>query len=749
MSAERTQERESSSQTKTPSRKRKEGNAQQTPKIKRKLVVLLGFAGALLLVLILRLAQVTLVPGAEVLQKARSQWTRQSNLAAQRGKITDRNGLVLAQSGTSYRVLLNPQAIAEEDRVRVAVEVSDVLGLDYDYVYTRVCNVRRSQIQLKRQVESSVVDQLTALQLGNAISFSTDTKRYYPFNQMFAQILGFTGIDGEGQTGMEAQLDKYLAGKPGLLVAEVDRKNRLLAYGSETYIAPTDGFDAKLTVDSVTQSYLEEQVEACHERNRCQTTTGIVMNPKTGEVLAMTTYPSFDLNHPPRDTVTELMSMSRNRAVTNTYEPGSMFEVIVLAAAIDSGTISPTSTFTCSGSKTFRLERVRCWNTRGHGNQTLSQAVQNSCDCAFMEIAESLGVNRLYDYIYAFGFDKKTDVGLPQEDSGEVIHRKYIRSSDLARLACGKTIFCNALQMANAFCAAVNGGILMKPFLVESVTDQEGNVVEQNEPTEIRRVISASASATVRQLLADAVSGGGGNNASIPGYIVGGKNGWAPITEKSGADSRTRMTATFAGFLPYRDPELVCMILLDEPQIPMTYGKYAAGYWTGETLRNLSQYYGYLADTSTETWEVPNVVGMSGEEGRYEVSKNFEVDVLEEEMAASVIASVPPGGKRVTRHSRVLLYTNMTNFNDSGIYRELSEVPNLIGRRRQDAFDVLTKAGLKLNFDKNVCTGVIQTQSVEAGTRVEPGMEIFVTFPTPTPKLDENGNPVATPAPED
>ena len=523
--------------------------------------------------------------------------------------------MVLAQSGTSYRVLLNPQTIAEEDRVRVAVEVSDVLGLDYEYVYTRVCNTRRSQIQLKRQVESSVVDQLTALQLGNAITFSTDKKRYYPFNNMFAQILGFTGIDGEGQTGMEAQLDKYLAGEPGLLVAEVDRKNRLLAYGSETYIPPTNGFDVQLTVDSVTQSYLEEQIEACQDRNRCQTTTGIVMNPKTGEILAMSTYPSFDLNHPPRDTVTELMSMSRNRAVTDTYEPGSMFEVIVLAAALDSGAVSATSTFTCSGSKTFRLEKVRCWNTHGHGSQTLSQALQNSCDCAFMDIAESIGVNRLYDYIYAFGFGEKTNVGLPQEDSGEVIHRKYIRGKDLAELACGRTLTCNALQMTNAFCAAVSGGILMQPYLVDRVTDQEGNVIEQNEPKEIRRVVSASTSATVRQLLADVVNGGGGSNASIPGYMTGGKNGWAPVQEKNGTDSRTRMMASYAGFLPYKDPELVCMILLDEPQIPMTYGKYAAGYWAGETLRNLSQYYGYLSDTSTETWEVPNVIGRSGEEG--------------------------------------------------------------------------------------------------------------------------------------
>ena len=253
------------------------------PKIKRKLVLLMVFSGLLVLLLALRLSQVMIIQGPELKAKAETQWTRRQNLAAQRGKIVDRNGLVLAQSGTAYRVLANPPAIAADDRVRIATEVSDILGLNYDYVLERISDPERLQVQLKRQVESSVIDQLEALQLGAGISYTTDMKRYYPFGQLFTQLIGFTGIETEGQTGLEAEYNSYLAGVPGRLVIEVDRKNNPLSYGEEYYLAPTEGYNMAITADSVTQSYLEKYLQKCYEVNRASTVSGLIMDPRTGK----------------------------------------------------------------------------------------------------------------------------------------------------------------------------------------------------------------------------------------------------------------------------------------------------------------------------------------------------------------------------------------------------------------------------------------------------------------------------------
>ena len=720
--------------------------AASAPKTKKKLLILLIIWGILFLVLALRLTQVMLINASDLQQKATSQWTRRSNLTAKRGKIVDRNGLVLAQSGTAYRVLVNPQAIAEEDRVRIAVEVSNVLGLDYDYVLERVSNVKRKQAQLKRQVESSVVDQLTALQLGSGISFSTDQKRYYPFGQLFSQVLGFTGIDSEGQTGVEAEYDSYLAGENGVLIAEVDRNGNSLSYGEEEYLAPTDGYNMTLTVDSVTQSYLEKYVDQCQQVNRSTTATGLIMNPNTGEILAITTYPSFDLNNPPRDQVTELMAMSRSRAVTDTFEPGSIFKVVTLAAALDSGAATMDSTYNCKGSKTFRLETVHC--TKSHGDQTITEATENSCNCAYMEMGLAMGVDTFYDYIYAFGFDEKTNCGLPQEDTGEVVHRKYIRDADLARVAFGQTITCTAIQMVNAVGAAVNGGVLMQPYIVGSITASDGTVVVQNEPVALRRVIKSATSTQVRDILYSVVEKGSGKNAKLENYKVGGKTGTAQKYEEDGTVSRTRLIASFIGFLPVDNPELVCLVTVDEPAVPVVYGSIVAAPWVQATFTDLVQYYGYLPDRTEplNMRPVPEVVGLRGEEADYAIRLdgfNSDLVILDSELTATCTMTIPAAGTAAPEGSYVQIFTTMTTYNDEKIDKASAKVPNLIGKRRQDAYDALTKLGLKLSFDKTNCTGQIDTQSIAEGETVDPGTEIYVTFPLPTPDPETGAMPAA------
>lgn len=734
--------------------------AAPAPKIKQKLVLLMVFAGLLMLLLALRLTQVMVIQGPELKAKAEVQWTRRQNLAAQRGKIVDRNGLVLAQSGTAYRVLANPPSIAADDRVRVATEVSEVLGLNYDYVMERispdpVTKKLRLQVQLKRQVESSVIDQLEALQLGNGISYTTDMKRYYPFGQLFTQLIGFTGIETEGQTGLEAEYNSYLAGTAGRLVIEVDRKNNPLSYGEQDRLEPVEGYNMTITADSVTQSYLEKYLKQCYELNRATSVSGLIMDPNTGEILAIGTYPSFDLNDPPRDMVTELMSMSRVRAVTDTYEAGSLFDVITAATALDSGSTTEASTYKCEGFKIFRLERVPCWNTKGHGSETLSDALNNSCNLAMADMALATGINKFYDYIYNFGFGIETNVGIPSEDTGEVIHRKYIRESDLSKIAFGENITNTSIQMANAFCAVINGGTLMQPYVVDNITSTDGTVILKNEPTILRRVISSSTSATMRSLLQKVAEKGNASNSQVANYSVGGFGGVSRKFEEDGVTaSRMRVVASYIGCIPVSDPQLVCMLIIDEPQVPYMEASSIAGYWASKIMTDLVQYYGILPDKleKTKMSTVPDVTNMTTKDAVYTLTQaGFTAYAVPSEDAATVVSQYPAGKTEAPSGSIVILYTTTTTFNDDQLYKEQVVVPNLIERRRQDAFDQLTKLGLVLGFDKTQCTGQIDSQSIEAGTKVDPGTVIYVTFPEPSPSVspDASTSPASpTPLPE-
>ena len=728
-------------------------------KIKQKLVILFLIMGVIFLALVFRLFQVQILRGDDYAERASRQQTRNDTLQAQRGKIMDSSGLVLAQSGTSYRVLINPQVISESERVRIAIEVSDVLGLDYDYVYERVCRTEKQQIVLKRQVESEVVDQLRALQLGAGISFSTDNKRYYPMGKLFSQLVGFTGTDGEGQTGIEASYDSYLAGKNGKLVSEVDRNKNELAYGESEYIAPTDGYDMRLTVDSVAQSYLEASVSDAYSINNAKQVTAMVMNPKTGELLATTTYPTFDLNAPPRSDVAALLEMSRNRCVTETYEPGSLFKLFVLAAGLDCGIIKPDQTFTCSGYEQYGLNKSFCRNQERHGRQTIQEALANDCDCVFMQMAQQIGVNVLYDYIYRFGFGSDTDSGIPGEDSGDILHRKYIRATELAELACGRTLTVTPMQMLRAVCALVNGGTLYKPYVLESITDTEGNVIEKKEPEALDKVITAETSRQMCEYMKYFIESDAGSTASVANYTTGGFPSLSRKYDEDGNVSSSQFISSFVQFAPSYNPDLVLFVMIDEPQVPVSYAPYLCSPISSSVFRNLLRYYTILPDNgNTDTREVPNVVGSSVSDAIATLNgARLRSVSVESEADAIVIRQLPAPGTTVARSSRVILYTSMTTYSYGDAFVEQVEVPNLINLRRPEALDRLMEAQLILDFDENNCTGLITGQSIEPGTMVPVGTTVTVTFngyyaaakvTTPVP-ASPTPLPEETPEPDD
>ncbi len=700
---------------------------------KRMFITLIGIAGVFTL-LIGRLFWIQIIDGKRLSEMAKEQQTQDTSLSASRGTITDANGVVLAQSGTAYKVLLNPYQLSrkQEDIPRIVRELSEILEMDSDYVMQLAQKKNKSgayykEVVLKRQVERDVVDEITSRMLGSGVYTAIDSKRYYPEGHLFSQLLGFTTVDGTGQAGLEQKYNKYLAGENGRMITETDRNHQTIAYGSQEILEPEDGYDIKLTTDSVVESFLEKALKEALEVNKAETAQGIIMNCKTGKVIAISTQPDFDPNDPPRSDVATLNALSRNRIVADAYEPGSTFKIITLAAALDSGKVTASDEYDCSGSYTVNGEKIKCWKSGGHGHETLKKAVQNSCNPAFMRMALAMGKSTFYDYIYAFGFGSSTGSGINGETSGIVTHEKYIMDNTLARIGFGQSIAVTPIQLCSAVCAAVNGGQLMQPYAVDSIVNKDGRVILKNEPVMIRRVISESTSAQLREILESVVSEGSGKNAAIPGYRVGGKTGTAQKYE-NGKIANGKLIASFIGFAPADDPEFVCLILVDEPKVGTIFGSTVAAPYVKQVMEETLRHYGYLPTESADTVTVPDTEGMTITEAKAalkEAGLNAEYQDNEEEM---VTAQVPAANEQVQRNSDVLLYTAVTDVDTVDEGNDIVTVPNVIGMKRLAANDALAAKGLVIRIEPEDQTGVAIRQVPSAGEEVSAGTEVLVEF---------------------
>lgn len=703
---------------------------------KKRLAITLGGVAVVFVLLVLRLFWVMVIDGPELREKALTQQTQDTSLTASRGAITDASGVVLAQSGTAYKVLLNPYQLSlekyEDDKPRVALELSEILEMDYNYVWSQVekknsAGVYYKEVILKRQVEREVVDVLNSRELGPGVYTAIDSKRYYPNGSLFSQLLGFTTIDGVGQSGLEQKYDKYLGGEDGRMITETDAVGSALAYGAQEIIEPVNGYDVVLTTDSAIQSFLEKALKEALEVNQAESAQGIIMNCKTGGLVALSSQPDYDPNRPPRDDIATLNALSRNRLVSDSYEPGSTFKIITLSSALDSGAVDLNSSYTCNGYHIVNGERIKCWKAGGHGSQNLVKAVQNSCNPAFMQMAQAMGTEKFYDYIYAFGFGSTTGSGISGETSGIVTHQKYITENTLARIGFGQSIAVSPIQLAAAVSAAVNGGELLQPYVVDRIVSESGEVILQNAPTIVRRVISEETSATVREILESVVAEGSGKNAAIPGYRVGGKTGTAQKYE-DGKIADGKLIASFIGFAPADDPQYVCLILVDEPKVGTIFGSTVAAPFVKQVMEETLRHYGYLPTESTETVSVPDLVGMTIAEAKDALKANGLGAVYQDEAADIVTAQVAAPNEIVQKGSEVLLYTDNTGIEITEEDVETATVPNVIGRTRLSANDELAKEGLKILIDPPDQTGIAFRQFPEAGTKVERGTEVLVEF---------------------
>ncbi len=699
-----------------------------------------AFAVLLLAALLVNLYYVSIVKGPEYAKMAQRQWQSSLSLKAERGRILDRNSNVLAESYTTYMVCVNPQSITEEaDRERIANILSTLLNVNYETIISKMTKINPKdgkpyqQVKIKDQVESNVIAQLVTFQENRAISYYADVKRNYPEGKLFGQLLGFTNVDGDGQTGVELSYNTILAGVDGKQISETDRDGNEIPGGESSYIAPIGGATVQLTVDTGIQGFLENALEEAARTNLAKYAYGVVMSPKTGEIYAISSYPSIDPNSPPRTDAETLLDLSRQRMVTETYEPGSVFKVVTLAAALDSGTVNDSTTFKCNGYLNVLGQKIKCWRSKGHGQETLAQAVQNSCNPAFMSMALKMGTDKFYEYIYAFGMNDKTGTGIGGETTGKVTHRKYIRDTDLARIGFGQSISCTGMQMAIAVCAAINGGELLKPYYIMDVTSSEGEKLEHNERTVVRQVISAETSAKIRKYLTGVVDSGSGKNAAVPGYSVGGKTGTSQKYDENGKVSSTLLVASFVGFAPADDPEYLCMIIVDEPQVPVVYGSTVAAPYVQQVLKNVLSYYSVPADRVENAVSVPDVRGMTVEQAVAALkSAGLNATYMETEKAAAVQRQSPSPGNFVVRGSPVILYTAWTTFQGEDVEIEMTKVPKLLGKNRINALDALTKAGLVMDYDRSHSAGTVTMAQYPEGTEIPKGTSVHVEFSSTT-----------------
>lgn len=537
---------------------------------KRLFAALLAIA-FLFLFIFARFFYIQVIRSDEMRYRALDQWTREIPVVAERGEILDRNGTVLAGNVTSYTVFVRPNAV--KDKAHTADVLSEIFGNDREELYRELTTSKVSELTVAKHVEKSLADRLGEYDLPG-VYYARDNTRTYPYSDMLSQVLGFTSVDNSGLTGIEKYYDKYLAGTDGEILYDTDLIGIEIEDGKTVYLPATDGLDVTLTIDKDIQLIAEEAMARVYEEYSPESAQCIVLDPDNFDILAMVNYPGFDLNDVPRDDTDLLNQLSRNNLVSDIYEPGSTFKIVTAAANIEESLRGNKNAFSMnhifSSSRTRQVDgtTIKCWSNHAngkHSNQTLAEALCNSCNPCFVDIALSLGRETFYDYLENFNFGKVTGIDFSGEAQGMLIPESAVRDCDLARIGFGQTIAVTALQLACASSAAVNGGYYYQPRLVKNISSDDGKIREEIPVTLKNRTISEEASRLLAGLLENVVENGSGNKAFIEGYKVGGKTGTAQKYE-NGSIASGKYVSSFLGFFPADDPRYLALVIVDEPQ---------------------------------------------------------------------------------------------------------------------------------------------------------------------------------------
>lgn len=649
---------------------------------RKRLVIVMVLACSLFLGLIFRIGYLQLVKGEWLSTKASEQQTREIPIEAKRGTIYDTNMKELAVSVTKYTVWCKPVEV--KDAKKTSEELAKILDEKYDDIYKKVNKKNMALVKVKRWIDDDIADKITKAGL-SGIWVAEDNQRYYPYGNFASYVLGHTSADSTGVAGIELKYDSVLKGTSGKLIVSTDASGKEIPQGSEQYYEPTTGNGLVLTVDEVIQHYCEKAAQKAYEENNASKVTIIAMDPKTGDIKAIVKKPDYDPNTPTKaiypvyeelleecktdnEKIKAYSTMWRNTAVSDTYEPGSTFKLITSASGLEEGVVKQNDKFTCSGSVMVEGQKIKCWRSyRPHGAETFKQGVQNSCNPVFVEVGRRLGVAKMYDYIEAFGLNKKTGIDLPGEAGSIMYKEKDVGPVELATISFGQSISVTPIQLITAVCSIVNDGNRMEPRLVKAYTDNKGNITKEVDPVQVKQVISKETSAQMREIMESVVTEGGGKIAYLPGYRLGGKTGTAQKVI-NGSYAQGHYVCSFIGMAPADDPQIVVLAIVDEPTGVMQFGSTTAGPIIKEVMSNTLKYLGvepeYTEEEKSENVKnkvsVPDVRGLTIEdatkvleEAKLEANIDNDVDIKE----GTVIKDMfPKPGVSVNEGSLISIY---------------------------------------------------------------------------------------------
>ncbi len=610
-------------------------------------------------VLIIRIFTLQIIKGDWLRQKATNQWTRDLPINAKRGNITDTNGVILAESYSSYDVYVRASMVTEP--VKVAELLSRVVGLDYESTFKKVTNTLVSESLIKLQLDEKSSKKIIDANL-KGILLSENNKRYYPYGDLLTQVLGFTTIDNVGQAGIELYAEKYLKGTNGYALEESDVNGVKIDNTLSTYIPSVDGCNVKLTIDVKIQQIVENALNTLCLEQKPKTATAIVMECNTGKIVAMSSKPSFDLNSPPRNDVQTLLSNVKNLSIVDVYEPGSTFKVLTTATALEEKVTTPTESFYDPGYRIVDGEKIKCWKLIGHGSQTMTDGLCNSCNSVFVDLALRLGTDKMYEYFEKYGFGEALGVDFLGEASGILMNKQNVKRVDLSRMGFGQAIAVSPIQLISAICSVVNGGNLYKPYFIESVTDVNNKLVARNTPTVLNKTISENTSAQIREMMEQVVIKSNAISAFIPGHRVSGKTGTSQKYENGVIVPK--YTSSFVGAYPANDPDYVVLVIADEPSMGNYFGSVVATPYAKLIFEGIIDYKQYEPTEDVEldnkkmekNIKVPNLVGLSLTEA---VTKLASLK-LQYEIAGEgdvVIGQTPPPDSFTYENGIVILNT--------------------------------------------------------------------------------------------
>ena len=716
------------------------------------LMILMGVV--MFVLLFFRLFDLQITRHEELQGKAVNQQTRRTVVTANRGTIYDAGGNILAISSSAETIILSPLEIdnAVNDtenpvswtKESLAAGLAEILGKDASAIRKRMDNVKSQYEVIQLRADEDTAAKVRSYVDENKIAgvhLVADTKRYYPYGSLAAQVIGFVGDENTGLYGLEAYYEKELEGQSGLVISSKDQAENDMLYTYEQYFAAKNGSDLTLTLDTTIQYYLEKGIESMVDKfSAANGASGIVMDAKTGGVLAMASYPNYDLNdfltvsdqtlqeriERGESTVADMQLLQwRNKALNDTYEPGSTFKILTLSAALEEGVVDKTTTVNCGGSVNISGYTIHCSNKNGHGLQTLVQSVGNSCNPAFINYGLRIGNEKFYEYMRSFGLMNTTGIDLGGEAVGVFAADSSFTQLDLACYAFGQNFTVTPLALIAAQAACVNGGYLYTPYLVERITDSDGNVTYRHDDTPVRQVISEQTSATVRECLEYVVASGTGKNGQVAGYRIGGKTGTADKGQTGD------VVVSFLCFAPADDPQVIMLITMDTPS--RATGTYVSGGnmvapTASTVMAEILPYLGVEPSYSAEELlgmdtTVPNVIGMSVEEAKTKLKdRALSYKIVGD--GETITDQTPAGGAIIPGKSSVILYVGEEKSTDKCV------VPHLIGKTPSEANTTATAAGLLIRFSGTTGSESssvrVLSQSIDEGTEVEAGTVITV-----------------------